>query len=53
MSGRGAVEMLDTLDIWRPLLDDLASGPGPGLRLSALAARGARLALWLRLRSRI
>ena len=39
MSGRGAVEMLDTLDIWRPLLADLAP------RLSALAARGARLAL--------
>ena len=44
MSGMGAVERLDTFESWRPLLADLASGPRPGLRLSALAARGARLA---------
>ena len=42
MSGLGPVEMLDTLDSWRPLLTDLATRPG--LRLSALAARGASLA---------
>ena len=44
MSGMGAVERLDTFESWRPLLADLAPGPRPGLKLSALAARGARLA---------
>ena len=54
MSGRGAVERLDTLESWRPLLADLAPGPRPGLRLSALTASGARLAPCLsRPRSRI
>ena len=37
MSGMGAVEMLDTLDSWRPLLADLAARARPGPRLSALA----------------